>query len=197
MRILSLLFAAALSVQGAELTGSVRVATNPVARAIIISAPVTDGQRRRTLRWKSATEFCNRMFRSQCVARRWCCAIAIRLCTSYACSSEYDQCSHDDSDTGDAICGLPEGVCVGRISGHNAIARDGRQRRGDGGISRCASASVGSVEDENGRFALSGVPAGSYKLYAWHETLGTLTRDVKVPATVELEFTSTAPKRAD
>ena len=54
-----------------------------------------------------------------------------------------------------------------------------------------------ALTDESGRFALSGVPAGSYKLYVWHETLGTLARDVKVPATVELEFTSTAPKRAD
>ena len=62
-----------------------------------------------------------------------------------------------------------------------------------------------ALTDENGRFALSGVPAGTYKLFAWHETLGTLVREVKAPATVELEFTpnqnlgftSTAPKRVD
>jgi hypothetical protein len=54
-----------------------------------------------------------------------------------------------------------------------------------------------AVTDENGRFALSGMPAGAYKLYVWHETLGTLVREVKAPATVELPFTSTPPKRAD
>ncbi len=54
-----------------------------------------------------------------------------------------------------------------------------------------------AVTDEQGRFALSGMPAGAYKLYVWHETLGTLAREVKAPASVELQFTSTAPKRAD
>ena len=37
-----------------------------------------------------------------------------------------------------------------------------------------------ALTSENGRFTLAGIPAGSYKLYTWHETLGTLTRDVKV-----------------
>lgn len=54
-----------------------------------------------------------------------------------------------------------------------------------------------AVTDEQGRFALSGMPAGAYKMYVWHETLGTLAREVKAPASVELQFTSTAPKRAD
>ncbi len=48
------------------------------------------------------------------------------------------------------------------------------------------------VTDDGGRFALEGVPVGVYKLYAWHETLGTLVREVKVAdgrATVmDLEF---------
>jgi hypothetical protein len=54
-----------------------------------------------------------------------------------------------------------------------------------------------TLTDENGRFVLSGMPTGSYKLYAWHETLGTLVCEIKAPAAVDLEFTSTAPKRAD
>lgn len=54
-----------------------------------------------------------------------------------------------------------------------------------------------TVTDENGRFALNGMPSGAYKLYVWHETLGTLAREVKAPARVELQFTSAAPKRAD
>jgi hypothetical protein len=37
-----------------------------------------------------------------------------------------------------------------------------------------------ALTDENGRFAIAGIPAGSYKLYVWHEALGTLTRDVKM-----------------
>lgn len=57
-----------------------------------------------------------------------------------------------------------------------------------------------AVTDEDGRFTIRGVPPGTYKLYAWHETLGTLTRDVRVvgdrTATVNLEF-STGPSRPD
>lgn len=51
-----------------------------------------------------------------------------------------------------------------------------------------------AITDENGGFVLRDVPAGAHKLYAWHEVLGTLTRQVKVtggrPAAVEFEFTS-------
>ncbi len=62
-----------------------------------------------------------------------------------------------------------------------------------------------TLTDEKGQFTLMDVPVGKHKLYAWHETLGTLVCEVKAPATVELEFTpnqnsgftSTAPKRAD
>jgi hypothetical protein len=39
-----------------------------------------------------------------------------------------------------------------------------------------------ALTDESGRFTLAGIPAGDFKLYAWHEALGTLTRDVRVTA---------------
>jgi hypothetical protein len=51
-----------------------------------------------------------------------------------------------------------------------------------------------AITDENGGFVFRDVPAGTHKLYAWHEVLGTLTREVKVTggrsAVVEFEFTS-------
>jgi hypothetical protein len=51
-----------------------------------------------------------------------------------------------------------------------------------------------ALTDENGRFTLSEVPPGAYKLYAWHEVLGTLVRDVKVRGgrvtSVDLEFST-------
>ena len=37
-----------------------------------------------------------------------------------------------------------------------------------------------ALTDENGRFTLRNVPAGQHKIYAWHEVLGTLTREVRV-----------------
>ncbi|HUI07707.1 MAG TPA: carboxypeptidase-like regulatory domain-containing protein [Verrucomicrobiae bacterium] len=37
-----------------------------------------------------------------------------------------------------------------------------------------------ALTDENGRFTLRNVPAGRHKIYAWHEVLGTLTREVRV-----------------
>ena len=40
----------------------------------------------------------------------------------------------------------------------------------------------GTLTDAGGRFALRSVPPGQYKLYAWHEVLGTLARDVAVSA---------------
>ena len=49
-----------------------------------------------------------------------------------------------------------------------------------------------ALTDETGRFTLRNVPTGVYKLYAWHEALGTLTREVKLngnhAATVDFEF---------
>ena len=46
--------------------------------------------------------------------------------------------------------------------------------------------------DENGRFTLRNVPAGTQKIYAWHEVLGTLAREVTLNGsrtiTVDFEF---------
>jgi hypothetical protein len=51
-----------------------------------------------------------------------------------------------------------------------------------------------AVTDENGNFVLHNVPAGRHKLYAWHEVLGTLVREVKVTGdratNIEFEFKS-------
>jgi len=51
-----------------------------------------------------------------------------------------------------------------------------------------------ALTDENGRFTIRGVPAGTYKLCAWHEALGTQARDVKVApdrvATVDFEYST-------
>jgi hypothetical protein len=50
-----------------------------------------------------------------------------------------------------------------------------------------------ALTDENGRFTLRNVPPGAHKLYAWHEVLGTLTREATVSGsrstTVDFEFT--------
>jgi hypothetical protein len=37
-----------------------------------------------------------------------------------------------------------------------------------------------SVTDAAGRFSITGLPAGTYRLHAWHETFGTLEQDVEV-----------------
>ncbi len=37
-----------------------------------------------------------------------------------------------------------------------------------------------ALTDENGRFTLRNVPAGTHKIYVWHEALGTMARDVRV-----------------
>jgi hypothetical protein len=53
-----------------------------------------------------------------------------------------------------------------------------------------------ALTDEAGRFTLPDVPAGTYKLYAWHEILGTVIRDVVVlagrTATADCEFNGPA-----
>jgi hypothetical protein len=49
------------------------------------------------------------------------------------------------------------------------------------------------LSDGDGRFSLSALPLGTYKLYAWHEVLGTLACEVRVArgraTTVDLRFT--------
>ncbi|MGQ0733629.1 MAG: carboxypeptidase regulatory-like domain-containing protein [Acidobacteriota bacterium] len=53
-----------------------------------------------------------------------------------------------------------------------------------------------AVTGANGAFELTGLPAGSFTIEAWHETLGTRTQQVTVdgqtPATVNLTFKMTA-----
>ncbi len=41
---------------------------------------------------------------------------------------------------------------------------------------------IGAVTDAEGRFSLEGVPAGSYELAVWHETLGMSSQQVTVTA---------------
>jgi hypothetical protein len=48
-----------------------------------------------------------------------------------------------------------------------------------------------AVTNERGEFALENVPPGNYTLQVWHESLGTLKKDVAVtdgvsPVTVEM-----------
>ena len=42
-----------------------------------------------------------------------------------------------------------------------------------------------AVTRSDGSFALDGVPSGTYTLQVWHERLGTLSREVTVPAEAE------------
>ena len=50
-----------------------------------------------------------------------------------------------------------------------------------------------SATDEKGRYAIANLPAGTYKLKAWHERLPGQTREVIVPETgeVKIDFTLT------
>lgn len=45
-----------------------------------------------------------------------------------------------------------------------------------------ADSPFAAVTDREGRFAFRGVPAGTYRLHAWHELLGEKVRSVVVPA---------------
>jgi hypothetical protein len=51
-----------------------------------------------------------------------------------------------------------------------------------------------ALTDENGHFVLHNVPTGTEKIYAWHEVLGVLTKEVRVngnhAAVVDFEFTT-------
>ena len=51
-----------------------------------------------------------------------------------------------------------------------------------------------SVSDAQGKFTITGLPAGTYTIEAWHEVYGTQTQTVTVAdgATTELEFSFTA-----
>lgn len=53
-----------------------------------------------------------------------------------------------------------------------------------------------AVTGEDGRFSITGLPAGTYEIEAWHETLGTRTMSVTVPedgsATADFTYSSTA-----
>jgi plastocyanin len=46
-----------------------------------------------------------------------------------------------------------------------------------------------ALTDADGRFTVDRLPPGRYKLRLWHETLGTATRDVVVPATGDTQVT--------
>jgi hypothetical protein len=58
-----------------------------------------------------------------------------------------------------------------------------------------------TLSDTNGHFTIPGVRAGAYKIYAWHEALGTLAGEVKVgsnrTAKVDLEFTTVPAQAAE
>ena len=49
-----------------------------------------------------------------------------------------------------------------------------------------------AVTDASGAFDLTGLPPGTYTLEAWHETFGTRTQEITIPAggqqTVSLTF---------
>ena len=47
------------------------------------------------------------------------------------------------------------------------------------------------MADDKGRFVIKDVPAGTYKVRAWHERIPSQTREIVVPATgdVKIDFT--------
>jgi hypothetical protein len=46
-----------------------------------------------------------------------------------------------------------------------------------------------AVSGADGGFALEGLPAGTYTVEVWHETLGVTSRQVTVPATGDVQLT--------
>jgi len=197
MRILSLLIGLALSAHGAEITGRVHAATNPVVRAIIYlgagngRGPATNvvlAIRDSVLQphVQVAQRGATLVLRNNDVTLH-----VVRV---------------DALNATNAVRLLTQAMPYAGFQKAFALDgfRDTTLLRVTGGNGEDLSAYIAVLPhpwavltDENGRFALSGIPAGTHKLYAWHETFGTLVREVKAPATVDLEFTSTAPKRAD
>ena len=57
-----------------------------------------------------------------------------------------------------------------------------------------------AVTDDSGKFTISNIPAGHYKLETWHSMFGSKTQDVDVadgkPATVNLSYNADTDKRA-
>lgn len=54
-----------------------------------------------------------------------------------------------------------------------------------------------AISDKGGAFEIQDVPAGSYKLTAWHETLGSITQTVNIADGVtetNFDFTNMSPK---
>ncbi|MFI5396098.1 MAG: hypothetical protein ACHQ9S_11240 [Candidatus Binatia bacterium] len=55
-----------------------------------------------------------------------------------------------------------------------------------------------TVSDEGGRFSLSEIPRGTYRLSAWHELLGSMDREITIESgkttTVNLDFQARAPE---
>ena len=53
---------------------------------------------------------------------------------------------------------------------------------------------IGTITDENGQFAIFGVPVGNYEVEFWHEKLGRLSRTVAVEekhsSVLDVVFTS-------
>ena len=198
MRLLSLLITLALSAEGTELTGSVRLATNPVTHAIVYLGAGNG----RVAVTNVVLEVRDGVLQPHVqVARQ---GSTLVLCNTDPTLHVMRVDALNATNTGTRL--LTQAMPYAGFL--KAFGLDGFRDTGllrvTGGNGEEMSAYIAvlphpwaALTDANGRFVLNGVPAGTYKLYVWHETLGTLVREVKVPATVDLEFTSTAPKRAD
>ena len=54
-----------------------------------------------------------------------------------------------------------------------------------------------ALSDKGGAFEIQDVPAGSYKLTAWHETLGSITQTINIAdgaTETNFDFTNMSPK---
>src|SRR5437667_92400 len=193
MRLLSLLISLALSAEGAELTGNVRLATNPVTRAIVYLGAGNG----RVAVTNVVLEVRDAVLQPHVQVARRGATLVLRNAdpTLHVVRVE----ALNATNTGARL--LTQAMPYAGFQKAFALDgfRDTTLLRVTGGNGEEMSAYIAvlphpwaALTDENGRFVLNGVPAGTYKLYVWHETLGTLVREVKVPATVDLEFTSTS-----